>query len=351
MIQTKEQLLQCYGFKKDGKYKFVDNATAYEYMTTTTNNDYRNYKLNNQLYNNIEGNNDSYDKNIQIYVCQIAGGSNSAETCDGSAGKVWKLVDGTDITFLNAGSYQIKFVISDVAHDYMSVSNSEPKNSIEIILCYYVNPRVLLIRPLEKEKDYGSANTQIGYCVYATTNTNMFFTNIFKGDTYSLIADNYESALYGVVYCDDGSANHDDDTAAQTSPLNSILVNDGRAEGDKASFTGKLSRTYATGSNKYNMVLNSKNAYEDAGYYYITLGDLKIDDAHAQNYIVRLHPSYLSEFNPINPKLVNYYDDSMLTDNKYNYGVASNSVDGKNFGETVSNVRENLQYLDVFEYI
>lgn len=340
VIQTKAQLLECYGITEttsgNVKYNFVDNTTEYAFIDTNTyaaSNYYKNILLE-QLYTNT-----TYDSYVKVYVCKTS--RTTTAVCDGTSGKEWiEVTADTTIKFENAGNYEIKFVITDVNGDYkLSSGNGALTNTTTLIMNYYVNPRVLLVRPLETEKVYGDDNPTIQYCVYATKNTNAFYSNLFNvSDTYKFILDNYESAAFGMVYCTSG--NTVDDTNAAKVSKTDILVN------ESADIEGALSRTYATGANRLKMELTTANndghaVYEDAGYYYITLGDLKIKDAHKQNYILRLHPSYLLDGEIPNPGLKNYYEvasevkdgETVVYENDYKYGVNTNYK-----GENVSNV-------------
>ena len=61
----------------------------------------------------------------------------------------------------------------------------------------------------------------------------------------------------------------------------------------------------------YAKEINTYNAYKDVGYYYITMGNLHIGRAGAElsntdfseNYVLRLHPSYLLDGKDPNDKL------------------------------------------------
>jgi len=377
VIQTKKQLLECYGFLNGTKYNYVDNSTGYLAMTATateapnkyvaadfdaTSRIYK-YVLSNQLLLDDETEDDSYYKNIKVFICKVAG----ATECTN-----WKeITDDATIAnreqFEDAGSYQIKFELTDVGHQYKT-SQTHTKNKTTIILCYYVNPRILLVRPIEKTVEYGSYNAvkteadnnldnstptnkvtgslNIDFCVYASTNTDSFFYNLFSlkynagatyKDTYDFVDQNYEGATFGLVYCTNkNTAAVSDGTEAVSKELEDLLVT------DKATIRGSLGITYATGTNKYNMQLSTYNAYQDAGYYYITMGDLRVDKIsstdtknYSQNYVLRLHPSFLLDGMDPNDKLVNYNDASIKDETQYKYGHAGNTA---GHGETVSNV-------------
>ena len=345
IIQTRAKLLECYGFVDEGKYKFVDNATTYAALTDANHNSSNYYKnvLNTQLYG-VTGYN-TYDASIEVSICTVVG----KDKCTGTQ---WKVIPSGALSdaymFANAGSYEIRFVISDTGKDY-AAANSGGVNTTTIILTYYVNPRVLLIRPLAKEKVYGQAATEIDYCIYATTNTNAFYENLFNPSTkttYKYVLDNYESSM-GRVYCTNLDEDDYDNGDGQSAAAGVKKYNEGTNQGILATpessgvkLVGNLSRVYATGDNRLNMGMGE--AYEEAGYYYITLGNLKIqvgDDpnsaatATAQgNYIIRLHPVYLLDGEAINPSLKNYYE---LRGDQYKYGVTDQD-DSR--GEVVSNV-------------
>ena len=282
------------------------------------------YNTDNQTNGAITFTNTTYAANVEVYVCTVIGENACSVTDDSKWLKIPDTVpaSGTDAAkykFVNAGDYEIKFVISDSGRDY---AKTHDKNVTTIIGCYYVNPRILLVRPMEEKKVYGQEDTvaytngfnSMDYCIYATTNTNAFFYNLFNlpasygGDTYAFIKANYESEL-GVVYCTDDANPASNATLDGAKKVNvtEILANNTGAE-----LEGALFRTYATGINKYNMELNTYNAYEDAGYYYATLGDLKVNDAHVSNYIIRLHPSYLLDGYTPNIGLKSYYHTDLL---------------------------------------
>ena len=364
VIQNKNELLKCYGLiGSDDAYKFADNATAYLELTNSTNYAAANYltvnyssygdapngindivykyALSNQLYTTGA---DSYDSRVKVYICQERGAS-------GCASGGWEEVGHTtSLEFENAGNYKIKFVIEDVGHNYRS-SQTHDVNKTEIILCYYVNPRVLLVRPIAKTLEYGTYDLNsmtIDYCVYATTNTDSFYYNLFalkynaSGeylDTYDFVDKNYENSVagttYGLVYCTGSVV---DNTNAVKKSLSEVMAS------EYAEIKGKMGITYATGDNALYMEYNQYNAYLDAGYYYITMGNLSVGAAagapegitYDQNYVLRLHPSYLLDGKDPNDKLVNYNDSQLTTGTEgeqYKYGKTQAS-----YGETISNV-------------
>lgn len=371
IIQKKSDLLRCYGLlMADGTYNYVDNATGYMELTKTSNYaaaDYVNvdftkytntpaythsdivYKksLSDQLFTTTDAQDDSYYNHIKVYVCRTVGNN----SCGGTGQPAWEEVtDSTTLKFDNAGSYEIKFEITDVGHTYVT-TQTHTANKTVITLCYYVNPRVLLVRPMVKTVPYGSydkTDLKIDYCVYATTNTDAFFYNLFSlkyndaatyKDTYDFVDKNYENSVsgthYGLVFCTNyNGAAVNDGSSADKKTLAEVLAS------DKAAIGGELGITYATGTNKYNMELTSYNAYLDAGYYYITMGDLKIvasdaadTNTYDQNYVLRLHPNFLLDGKDPNDLLVNYDATSMKELAEYKYGINVNS-----HGETISNV-------------
>ncbi len=377
VIQNKMDLLKCYGLvMSNGTYNYVDNSTAYMLLTKTEYNaasygavDYsvynttythsdRIYKfaLSDQLFKTTNADDDSYYNHLRVYVCRTAG----TGKCGGSEQPAWEEVtDATTLKFDNAGSYEIKFEITDVGHNFVTATGSQTHtpNKTVITLCYYVNPRVLLVRPIAKTVNYGSYalnDYSIDYCVYATTNTASFFYNLFTldydptgtyKDTYDFVDQNYENSAggnYGLVYCTaaDPYSQGDSESSAIGKQLKDVLAN------EDASILGEMSITYATGANKYNMELNTYNAYKDVGYYYITMGNLHIGRAGAElsntdfseNYVLRLHPSYLLDGMDPNDLLQNY-DSTAIKNYKvdedfvYKYGHDQDS-----YGETISNV-------------
>ena len=369
IIQTKVQLLECYKFY-DGTshYNFVDNATTYDNTVTTTNYTSSNYYknvLHAQLYQSTGF--ATYSDSIQVYICVLSG-NNQCNDTDTNPNNNWLHVDGTlDARFIfdNAGTYEIKFVITDTGLDYAG-GTTPKKNTTTVILSYYVNPRVLLVRPIAKEKVYGQAENPIDYCVYATKNTDAFHYNLFNipsgasyTDTYDFVLKNYESNQ-GLVYCtNDAIAN---DTSATSVGLHDVGTGVSATRGILATtngnvvFEGALSRTYATGKHKYNMELTANpsgqyeygSIYEDAGYYYITMGDLGVTLTGSgvtaaqiatlkKNYIIRLHPSYLLDGQTPNTSLKSYNE---LTGDIYKYpsGETGAVNNANEHGETISNV-------------
>lgn len=361
-LQSKSALLKCYGLKNDDNtFNFVDNAATYSLLKydpdDATNKGYKDENY----YNNILLSQlfDDYDGKIKVYVCRTRRSTTSACTND------WvEVTESSAITFANAGNYEIKIEISDHGKKYDNTTYTS--NKITLIFCFYVNPRVLLVRPLETEKTYGEANPTIDYCIYATKSTNTFRYNLFNipaGDstytsTYDFVLQNYETGSYAYVYCTNNlNAEGRGDSATSTTWKDILALEDSAVTGkDFDDFvTGALSRTYATGTTgsggtKHNLELvtsptsdsNYKyNAYEDAGYYRITMGNLKIttEGELDDNYVLRLHPSYLLEGEDPDTALKNYHE---LTGDKYKYGVNS-----EQHGETISNVLYTIKQAEL----
>lgn len=362
IIQNRQQLLECYGFKTegaDGAYHFVDNATTYEVLGADyASKKYYNNVLYEQLYKKTGYN--SQNNSIKVYVCKLVVANDGDSISCNDTDKPWTEVtdapSGSDFIFDNAGTYGIKFVISDTGLDYTG-GTATKYNTTTIIGSYYVNPRILLIRPVAKEKTYGQAADPIDYCVYATKNTLAFHHNLFNivsgnadgyTSTYDFVAKNYESSANGLVYCTNDALAETADTPASKLDLQGILA----TTNANIQFTGALSRTYATGKNKYYMEFSSDatggygNIYEDAGYYYITLGDLAITVAGEtdtdkiaiikNNYVIRLHPSYLLDGEIPHTAIKNYDE---IDEDHYKYTVTGNTNNNAtSHGETISNV-------------
>lgn len=240
--QTAEEILDCYNVIVEEVYKFEDNV----------------YDKNNnsglKFFNRIN----SYDY-VDLFIY------------DDSYNKI-DLKTG-NFTPNKTGYYDLEIVINDGNGNYLTVQVS-----------YYVDKKIVLIEPIANDKNYGEADKAFDYCVYIDKDNNV---KRFSGDPYA------DMSIYTAVYCTkeyNGVSGSEEDVLG--------------ANADVSSFSGALSRIESSWYNKeLDRTLEGgsvgiENNY--VGEYNIILGTLNInkktDDSKDENYIVKIHKLYRSQY-------------------------------------------------------
>lgn len=272
--QNKTSILDCYNVIVSENYNFEDNR----YETS------QNEGL--SFYNRINN-----DNHVRVFM----------KNDNGS----WINLEEDTFTPNDTGYYDLRIEIYD------DEINGDNTNVLTVLMSYYVDKKIVLVKPLANDKDYGTSDPTFTYCVYIDRNNN--YDVRFSDNPYS------DPSIYSEVYC----TNAQDTTEGQREVFQDNY--------NKSKFDGSLSRLE---SEWYNANLSTtlgatKNgAITDAdgygiennyvGLYRIILGTLNIrkeingEMQEDSNYIVKIHPSYRD-----NQKYQGSENDNLITNSKF----------------------------------
>lgn len=193
----------------------------------------------------------------------------SDEDADGNTSWINLCNDDGCQTFVpnKTGYYDMKIVISDAAN-----------NELSVIVSYFVDRKIVLIKPLANSKLYGDSDPTLHYCVYIDVDNDN--VNRYKANPYE------DLSVFDLVYC----TNEVDEIADGNKTV--FQENDSK-------FGGALSRLESIWYNNYvdDYVSATTSGVENnyVGLYKIILGSLNIFEADGEtpddDYIIKMYSS------------------------------------------------------------